>query len=181
MRMRGNVQSTCLQRSLILTPISEVSSVVKAYTYVMGFSHQRQNMPNVVRISRRTNRPASTHPHPPPPPPSLNLVWSIIAVLHLFDQGGAALLVLAAALVHVPHGILHDGRPVGLEVAHRDAVREELVDLLERAALGLGQEEVEEDEAAEVRAGPDVAVLGALRCVEKGVSKFTSCLFWPAA
>lgn len=69
-------------------------------------------------------------------------------MLHLPGLRRGRILVLA--LVDVLDGLFHDRRPEGPEAAHRDAVREQLVDLLQRTALGLGHAQVEEHEAAEV-------------------------------
>lgn len=66
------------------------------------------------------------------------------------------------ALLHFLQGLVEDGGLVRLELPGADALGEQLVDLLEGAALELGDEEEEEEEAAKVGAGPDVAVLGAL-------------------
>ena len=57
---------------------------------------------------------------------------------------------------------VNDGRLVRLELPCRHTVRKQLVNLFQRSALELRDEEEEEDEADEVGPGPDVAILGTL-------------------
>lgn len=78
-------------------------------------------------------------------------------------------LLLDSLLGQVPHPALHLApglvTNVGLcrlEFPRRDAPLKQLVNLLERAALELGQEQEEEEAAEAVGPGPDVAVFCAL-------------------
>lgn len=67
------------------------------------------------------------------------------------------------ALLHLLQGLVENGRLVRLELPGADTLGEQLVNLFERAALELGDEKEEEEEAAKVGAGPNVAVFGALQ------------------
>lgn len=66
------------------------------------------------------------------------------------------------SLPHLGERFVLDRGLVRLKPPRRDLAGEQLVNLLERPALELGEEEEEEEGAGKVGTGPEVAIFGAL-------------------
>jgi len=96
------------------------------------------------------------------PPPALVAAALLLSILDKFSNRRLDVIMEDFLLLHISECLIANGRLGGLEFPSRDLSREELVDLLEGAALQLWDEEEEENQACQVRARPDVSVLRTL-------------------